>query len=124
MRYRIEFRTDDGRRFTLEGRKYMQKDETHGARRRSEVLNDYTTLYCHLFKGEGDQPKKERGIGYLKFRTFEDIAAVGNFLEFLRSFKVTGTTDPILQLQAQMRFLAFTAQFVQLEYDPIAPDID
>lgn len=42
---------------------------------------------------------------------------------FLASFQITGTDDPVLQMQARMRFLAFTAQFVQLEYDPLAPDI-
>jgi hypothetical protein len=122
MRYHIEFRADDGRKFTLEGRKYMQKDETKGPRKVAEVLNDYTTLYCHFYKGTDKTAKKERGIGYLKFRTFEDVAATGSFIEFLRSFNVTGTTDGLLRLQAQMRFLAFTAQFVQLEYDPLAPE--
>jgi hypothetical protein len=56
----------------------------------------------------------------LKFKTFEDLAAVGNLVGFLASFQVTGTSDPLLQMQARMRFLAFTAQFVQLEYDPLA----
>ena len=60
------------------------------------------------------------GLGYLKFRTFEDLAAVGNMVGFLASFQVTGTNDPLLQLQARMRFIAFTAQFVQVEYDPLA----
>jgi hypothetical protein len=36
------------------------------------------------------------------------------------SFQVTGTDDPLMQFQARMRFLAFTAQFVQREYDPLA----
>ena len=33
---------------------------------------------------------------------------------------ITGANDPAIQLQARMRFLAFTAQFVEREYDPIA----
>jgi hypothetical protein len=41
----------------------------------------------------------------------------------MSSFQVSGTNDPLLQVQARMRFLAFTAQFVQLEYDPLAPPI-
>jgi hypothetical protein len=124
MLYHIEFRTDDGREFTLDGRKYMQKDVAAGPRKIAEVLSDYTTLYCHVYERDGDAIKRELGTGLLKFRTFESLAATGNFLEFLRSFRVTGTDDPLIQLQAQMRFLAFTAQFVGREYDPLAPDID
>src|SRR5260370_42526058 len=58
------------------------------------------------------------GAAYLKFRTFEDLAAVGSLADFLTSFQVTGTNDPVIQLQARMRFAAFPAQFVQREYDP------
>jgi cholesterol oxidase len=123
MRYHIQFRMDNGREFTFEGRKYMQKDEGVGLRGTREVLNDYTTLYCHVYERDGDSIVKEVGTGYLKFRTFEDLAATGSLVEFLRSFKVTGTNDPLLQLQAQMRFMAFTGQFVQKEYDPLAPEI-
>ena len=46
--------------------------------------------------------------------------AVGSLADFLTSFQVTGTSDPVIQLQARMRFIAFTAQFVQREYDPLA----
>jgi hypothetical protein len=63
--------------------------------------------------------RKETGVD----RFIDDVAAVGSLTDFLRSFKVTGTNDPLLQLQGQMRFLAFTGQFVLLEYDPLAPDI-
>jgi hypothetical protein len=56
----------------------------------------------------------------LKFHTFEDLAAVSNFAGFLASFQVTGTGDPLIQLQARLRFLAFTGQFVEREYDPLA----
>ena len=63
------------------------------------------------------------GLGYLKFKTFEDLAAVGNLVGFLASFQVTGTNDPVIQMQARMRFLAFTAQFVQITYDPLALDV-
>jgi choline dehydrogenase-like flavoprotein len=123
MLYHIEFRMDNGREFTFDGLKYMQKDEGGGLRGTREVLNDYTTLFCHVYERNGDKIVKEIGIAYLKFRTFEDVAATGSLVEFLRSFRVTGTGDPLLQLQAQMRFMAFTAQFVQQEYDPLAPDI-
>jgi hypothetical protein len=81
-------------------------------------------LFCHVYElGEQeDRPPTELGTAYLKFKTFEDLAAVRNLTDFLRSFKITGTSDPFLQLQGQMRFLAFTAQFVLREYDPIAPE--
>jgi hypothetical protein len=119
MRYHLEFRSHDGRMFTFEGRKYMQKDESGGLRGMREVLEDYTTLYCHVYEQQGDT-QRELGTAYLKFRTFEDLAATQNLTGFLRSFKVTGTDNPLLQLQGQMRFLAFTGQFVQQEYDPLS----
>ncbi|UCD58928.1 MAG: hypothetical protein JSV16_07420, partial [Candidatus Hydrogenedentota bacterium] len=122
MRYHLEFKTPDARRFLFEGRKYMQKDEGGGLRGMREVFEDYTTLFVHVYELL-DGRREELGTGYLKFRTFEDIAAVQSLTEFLRSFRVTGTTDPLLKLQAQMRFLAFTGQFVQQEYDPLSPDI-
>jgi hypothetical protein len=118
MRYLITFIAGDGTRHVLRGTKYMQKDEELGRRGPQEVLSDYTTLYTHVYP-EG-KPDEGSGTGYLKFRTFEDIAAVGNFTGFLRSFRVTGTDDIRLQLMGQLRFLAFTAQFVQAEYDPLA----
>jgi hypothetical protein len=122
MRYHLEFRSDDGHAFTFEGRKYMQKDESGGPRAMREVLDDYTTLYCHVYE-DAAQGRRELGTGYLKFRTFEDIFAVGNLAGFLRSFKVTGTNDPLLQLRGQARFLAFTGQFVQQEYDPVISSV-
>ena len=123
MRYHLEFSRPDGRHFYLEGRKYMQKDSGGGLRGMQEVLQDYTTLYAHLYERQEGQPDTQLGLAYLKFRTFEDLAAVGSLVSFLSSFQVTGTDDPVLQFQARMRFVAFTAQFVQLEYDPLAPDI-
>ena len=122
MRYHLEFQTARGRRFTLEGRKYMQKDEGGGLRGMREVLEDYTTLYAHVSE-QTSNGQRELGTAYLKFRTFEDPAAVRSLFDFLRSFRVTGTTNPIVQLQGQMRFMAFTARFVQQEYDPLSPDI-
>jgi cholesterol oxidase len=121
MRYHLEFTGTDGRRFLLDGRKYMEKDET-GWRGLVEVLEDYTTLYARVYETDGDR-RTELGSARLKFRTFEDLAAVGNLADFLQSFTITGTDDPLLQLQARMRFIAFTAQFVQQEYDPLAPPI-
>ena len=58
------------------------------------VLQDYTTLYCHIYERKDGQPDTQVGLGYLKFRTFEDLAAVGNLVGFLASFQVTGTNDP------------------------------
>ncbi|MFB3922934.1 MAG: GMC family oxidoreductase N-terminal domain-containing protein [Terriglobia bacterium] len=123
MRYHIEFTGPAGRRFIFEGTKYMQKDEGSGLRAAREVLDDYTTLYVHVYERKPGQPDSRLGLAYMKFRTFEDLAALGNIVGFLGSFKIMGTDDPLIQMQARMRFLAFTAQFVQLEYDPLAPDI-
>ncbi len=118
MRYHIEFVTHDGRRFQFDGTKYMQKDPGRNAIR--DLLDDYTTLYCHLSEQLADGTLRETGTAYLKFRTFESLQATANLAAFLASFQVTGTSDPVVQFQARMRFLAFTAQFVQREYDPLA----
>ena len=115
MRYHIEFATPDGRRFTFDGTKYMQKDSGPGI---AELLQDYTTLYCRVHEQTAAGPRAT-GMAYLKFRTFEDLAATGSLAAFLTSFQVTGTGDPVMQFQARMRFIAFTAQFVQREYDPL-----
>jgi hypothetical protein len=110
MNYHIEFVAADARRYTLDGTKFMQKDSNDVG----ELLADYTTLFCRLH-----QDGRELGQGVLKFRTFEDLAAVGSLAQFLVSFQITGTKDPLVQFQARMRFLAFTGQFVQREYDPL-----
>jgi hypothetical protein len=109
MRYHLEFASDDGTPYVFEGRKYMQKS---GGPALADLLGDYTTLYGQV---------SGHGSACLKFRTFEDIAAAANLAGFLGSFQVTGTADPSLQLRARMRFLAFTAQFVEREYDPLSP---
>jgi hypothetical protein len=118
MRYHLEFADPAGQRFTLEGVKYMQKDPGSPAVR--DLLGDYTTLYTHISQQLPDGTSKEIGIGYMKFRTFEDLAAVSNLAGFLASFQVSGVSDPVMQLQARLRFIAFTAQFVEREYDPLA----
>jgi hypothetical protein len=82
------------------------------------VLHDYTTAYCHLTRTPTGE---ELGTGLLKFMTFEDPAAVASFAQFLASFKVTGTDDPKLKAQGQLKFLAFTNQFVIREYEPYNP---
>lgn len=120
--YQLEFETPDGRRFLFDGRKYMQKDEGGGLRGMREVIEDYTTLYAQLYLLENGASTAV-GAGLLKFRTFENAAAVRNLADFLLSFRITGTSDPLLQAQARLRFLAFTARFVQFEYDPLSPDI-
>jgi hypothetical protein len=124
MRYRIEFAATNGRRFVFEGTKYMQRDQPGPVQSIAEILEDYTTLYCHVREQRAASATQEIGIAYMKFRTFEDLAAVGNLTGFLSSFQVTGTDDPLIQLQARMRFLAFTGQFVQSEYDPLAPMVN
>ena len=123
MCYHIEFRAGDGKDYVFEGRKYMQKDLPGSRRAPQEVMRDYTTLYVHVYEKGKDGSLKETGTGYLKFKTFEDLAAVGNLAGFLASFRVTGTQNPLIMAQGQLRFLAFTGQFVMQEYDPLAPEI-
>ena len=117
MRYHIEFADTAGQRYVLEGVKYMQKDPGFPAI--ADLLGDYTTLYTHVSQQLPGGTSKEIGIGYMKFRTFEDLAAASNLTGFLTSFHITGTSDPVMQLQARLRFIAFTAQFVEREYDPL-----
>jgi len=119
MDYHLEFAGPAGRRFALDGVKYMQRDQAGQPNAIADLLQDYTTLYCHVTEMLADGTTRETGTGYLKFRTFEDLAAVGNLAGFLASFTVTGTGDPAIQLQARLRFIAFTAQFVEREYDPL-----
>jgi hypothetical protein len=120
MVYHIVFQSAAGRRFTLEGHKYMQKDKSSGVVASvQDLLQDYTTLYCHVTEQLADGTSNETGVAYLKFRTFEDLAATGSFAAFLASFQIAGTDDPLVQMQARLRFLAFTAQFVTREYDPL-----
>jgi len=119
MRYHLEFASPEGRQFVLEGRKYMQKEETGGLRAMREVLEDYTTLFCRVYE-ERNSRLEEFSTALMKFRTFEDLSAVRNLTDFLGSFRVTNTSDPLLKLQAQVRFLAFTTRFVLGEYDPLA----
>jgi hypothetical protein len=71
-----------------------------------------------VYENTADGPR-ETGTALLRFRTFENLAAVSNLAGFLTSFQVTGVSDPAIQLQARMRFLAFTGQFVTREYDPL-----
>ena len=124
MRYHIEFSTNAGRRFTLDGTKYMQRDGRAGPQIIRQLLEDYTTLYCEITERLAGGATAKTGHAYLKFRTFEDLAAIGNLTGFLASFQVTGTNDPVTQLQARMKFIAFTGQFVQYEYDPLSAGPD
>ena len=117
MEYHIEFLAHDGRRFALDGVKYMQKNSGQNAI--ADLLEDYTTLYCHVRQILAGGTTRETGTAYLKFRTFESLHAAASLGAFLASFQVTGTGDPVIQLQARLRFLAFTAQFVEREYDPL-----
>ncbi|OFW10856.1 MAG: hypothetical protein A3H96_20725 [Acidobacteria bacterium RIFCSPLOWO2_02_FULL_67_36] len=120
MQYCLEFATDQGARFALDGRKHMRKDRPAGPRAAEEVLEDYTTLFGRVFKVE-ETERRQVGAARLKFRTFENLVAARNLVAFLQSFQVTGTDDPLLRTHGLLRFMAFTAQFVQYEYDPLAP---
>ena len=99
-----------GRLLCFEGRKRMRRDRAASPH---EMLEDYTTLQTRVFEGES-----QIGHGLLKFRTFEDIMAAQSMLAFARSFRITGSDNQLVQSQACLKFLAFTAQFVQGEYGP------
>ena len=122
MRYHLVFNAGGGT-YLLEGRKHMGRAGAGGINAMRELLQNYTTLYCDVSEIEDGGALTHLGLALLKFRTFEDLAAIGNLAGFLGSFTVTGTDDPRIQLLARMRFLAFTGQFVQREYDPLSPDI-
>ncbi|HEY6340516.1 MAG TPA: GMC family oxidoreductase [Bryobacteraceae bacterium] len=113
MDYHIEF-LSGASRFVFEGVKYMERDV-------GDVLHDYITLFCHVYEQQPGGAAKETGTALLIFQTFKNCAALESLAAFLGSFQITGTSDPAIQFQARMRFLAFTAQFVQREFDPLAP---
>jgi cholesterol oxidase len=119
MLYRLYFRDGQNTEYLFHGRKYMQKDRRGGIVGAQEILHDYTTLYCHLTETASE---KELGVGLLKFKTFENLEAIGSFAQFLASFDVTGTNNSFLKAQAKLRFLAFTNQFILREYDPLNVD--
>ena len=116
MLYHIYFCDSQSKEYLLHGRKYMQKDFRGGIVGIQELLHEYTTLYCHLTETSSG---KELGTVLPKFKTFETLEAVGSFANFLASFRVTGTDNPVLKAQGQLRFLEFTNQFVMGEYDPL-----
>ena len=118
MDYHLYFRDGQKNEYLFFAKKYMQRDPKANVVGMAEVLHDYTTAYCHLTRTADG---KELGTGLVKFKTFEDPAAVASFAQFLASFQVTGTDDPKLKAQGQLRFLAFTNQFVIREYEPYNP---
>jgi cholesterol oxidase len=118
MNYHLYFQDAQKNECLFIAKKYMQRDPDADIVGMQEVLHDYTTAYCHVtHMADGS----ELGTGLLKFKTFEDPAAVASFAQFLASFQVTGTDDLRLKVQGQLRFLAFTNQFVIREYAPYNP---
>ena len=77
----------------------------------TEVMGDFTTLKVRVVEGSN-----QIGQGELKFRTFQNLMALDSMLAFARSFRITGTDDLLIQTQARLKFLAFTARQVQHEY--------
>jgi len=118
MDYHLYFQDAQKNECLFFAKKYMQRDPDTNIAGAQEVLHDYTTAYCHLTHTTDG---RELGTGLLKFKTFEDPAAVASFAQFVASFQVTGTDDPGLKAQGQLRFLAFTNQFVIREYEPYNP---
>lgn len=116
MLYAIYFYDERLREYRLNGRKYLQKDGRGGVAGAREILHDFTTLYGHVTESATG---KELGVALLKFRTFEDAESIGSFAAYLTSFRITGADDPFVKSRAQLRFLAFTNQFIAREYDPV-----
>ena len=116
MVYRLHFKDEQGTRYLLAGRKYLQKDKRGGLTGVREIMHDFTTLYGQLIEFATG---KELGTVLLIFRTIENPQAVGSFLNYLTSFQITGTDNPFVKAQALLRYMAFTNQFVAREYDPL-----
>lgn len=113
--YHIYFRDRQDKEYLFHCRKYLQRDHRVRDVGVPKILHDYTTAYGHLTETAGG---RELGTALLKFKTFENPEAVSSFTNFLSSFRVTGTDNPILKIQGQVRFLAFTNQFIVREYEP------
>jgi len=112
MRYHLRFR-HRGELFALSGTKLMQKDHK---RRIREILDDYTTLFARI---TAEPSGVVEGVALLKFRTFEDLVAVGSTVRFGLSFKVTGADNPATEAAAIAKFNALTTRFVLDEYNPL-----
>jgi cholesterol oxidase len=112
MLYRIYFFAGPGKEYLFSGRKYLQRD----GRDVREIVRDFTTCYGRLTE---TKTGREVGSALLRFRTFEDPDAVRSLADYLKSFDVTGTDNPFVQAQGQLRFMALTNQFVVREYDPV-----
>ena len=95
MRYHIEFLAGGGRRFTFDGTKYMQKDV-------GDLLQDYTTLYCHVTEQLADGAR-ETGIGVPEVphvRESGGRAALAGFL------LVPGDAEPVIRSFSSRRACA------------------
>lgn len=113
--YHIVFGDAGHQTYCFTARKTLQRNPARPWAGPAEIMHDYTTAYCDLSKAES---VNDLGSALLKFRTFQDCAAVESFAAFLKSFQVTGTDNLWIKAQARARFLAFTSQFVIREYEP------
>lgn len=107
MRYQIYFQDQQKKDYLFLARKYLQRDPQKSIAGVQEILHDYTTAYCRLSESDSGE---ELGTGLLKFKTFENLAAIENCLSFIKSFRVSGTDNPVFKAQAELKFLAFTDQ--------------
>ncbi len=117
MRYLVYFQDAQQKDYLFAARKHMQRDPHQAVAGIGALLHDFTTAYCHLTELESG---RELGTALLWFRMFQDLSAAESALKFLRSFQVTGTDDPWLKAQAQLRFMAFSSQFIVREYEPLS----
>ncbi|MGH9445479.1 MAG: GMC family oxidoreductase, partial [Terriglobia bacterium] len=121
MRYQIYFQDAQKKDYLFLARKYLRRDPRESVAGVREILQDYTTAYCRLTESDSGT---DLGTGLLKFKTFENLAAVENCINFIRSFRVTGTDNLMFKTQAQLKFLAFTNQFIIHEYEPFSAEED
>ncbi|MGH9470003.1 MAG: GMC family oxidoreductase N-terminal domain-containing protein, partial [Terriglobia bacterium] len=113
--YHIYFEDAQKRDWLFTARKYLQRNPNEPMAGAGEILHNYTTAYCHLSDADTGELA---GAALLKFKTFENFAALRSFAEFAASFRVTGTDEAALKVRARLRFLAFTSQFIVREYEP------
>ncbi|MGH9354593.1 MAG: GMC family oxidoreductase, partial [Terriglobia bacterium] len=121
VRYKLYFQDAGKKDYLFLACKRLRRDPQRPVAGVTEILHDYTTAYCRLSECDSGNTL---GTGLLKFKTFENLAAAESCAEFMRSFRVTGTENLLLKAQAQLRFLAFTNQFLIHEYEPFSMDED
>ena len=120
MRYHIEFAAHDGRRYHVRGHEvHAEGRRRRGAGHRGDAAGLHDAVLPRV-RTDGGRHAAGDGDGASEVPYVRGSGGGGQPGGFLTSFQITGTDDPVIQFQARMRFIAFTAQFVEREYDPLA----